>query len=429
MFKKPNTMEEVVGLVDLGTSKISCVILQRCRDSASETMEGWRTLGHSHVQSDGIRVGMLVDIERAEAATRRAIGMAEDQADLTLNDIVVGVSNGRLRSLHFSAAVELAEHHVRCHDLRRLAESARQYVEQQGKSLLHLNDVHFNLDQATTVLQPLGRRGKRLSCQYHAVTTDEVTLLAFEQLAARCGISIRSILPTGLASAYAATTQDERLQGVTCIDIGAGVTNIATIHDGRLLHVDTLAIGGANLTHDVSAMLNAPLADAERIKTLYGTVISAPSDYGVRIEYPQAGAAAGQRSGVIASEVHTTSRADIAKILTPRAMRQLQLIGERLDQFNVTREFAQSIVLTGGGSQLVGLSSVAGELFSKPVRIGQRQLINGLNSTYTNPSASTVLGLGLAEMFAPTAIQSRICDRTAHESYFKRMEHWLRESF
>ena len=429
MFKKTNTMEDVVGLVDLGTSKVSCVILQRPRHSASETMDGWRTLGHSHVQSDGIRAGMLVDIERAEAATRRAIGMAEDEADLTLNDIVVGVSNGRLRSLHFSAAVDLAEHHVQRHDLRRLAQSARQYVEQQGKTLLYLNPVHFNLDQATTVLQPLGRRGQQLSCQFHAVTTDEATLLAFEQLAARCGLSIRSILPTGLASAYAATTQDERLQGVTCIDIGAGVTNIATMHEGRLLHVDTLAIGGANLTHDVSAMLNAQLADAERIKTLYGTMISAPSDYGVRIEYPQAGAAASQPTGVISAEVYTTSRADIAKILTPRAMRQLQLIGERLDQSKVTREFAQSIVLTGGGSQLVGLSSVAGELFSKPVRIGQRQLINGSNSSYTNPSASTVLGLGLAEVFAPTAIESRISDKIAYESYLKRMEQWLRESF
>ena len=167
----------------------------------------------------------------------------------------------------------------------------------------------------------------------------------------------------------------------------------------------------------------------QRIKTLYGTMISAPSDYGVRIEYPQSGAAASQPVSLVVEEVHTTTRADIAKLLYPRAMRQLQLIGERLSQSEVTREFAKSIVLTGCGSQLVGLSAVAGEMFSKPVRIGQRQLIKGLNSSYTNPAASTVLGLGLAELHAPTAMTPRIGDKIAYESYLKRMEQWLRESF
>ncbi|MEM7749361.1 MAG: hypothetical protein AAF346_14010, partial [Pseudomonadota bacterium] len=122
-------------------------------------------------------------------------------------------------------------------------------------------------------------------------------------------------------------------------------------------------------------------------------------------------------------------RADISSILYPRVLRQLQLIGERLKQSQVTDALARSIVLTGGGSQLVGLSAMAEQVFGKPVRIGQPQLIEGLEREYTNPTASTVLGLGLAEAFAPNAVNPRIRNRIAYESYLKRMEQWLRESF
>lgn len=418
--------QQVVGLLDLGTSKISCLIVQRPKYASNQ---GWRVIGHSHIQSSGIRAGMLVDLDQAELAVRQAIGTAEDQAELTLDDILVGVSNGRLQSLHFSATVELAEHHVQRHDLRRLTQSAQQYVEQQQRSLLYLNHVHYTLDHVSTARQPLGLQGRRLDCQFHAVTTDEMTLLALEELLARCNLSPRNFIPSGLASALSVTTPDEQQQGVACIDIGAGVVNIAVLNEGTFLHIDTLAFGGANLTHDVSARLHASLADAERIKTLYGTMVRATSDQGVSIEYRQPGTSSVGYAGPMADEVHTTSRADISSILYPRVLRQLQLIGERLKQSQVTDALARSIVLTGGGSQLVGLSAMAEQVFGKPVRIGQPQLIEGLEREYTNPTASTVLGLGLAEAFAPNAVNPRIRNRIAYESYLKRMEQWLRESF
>ena len=429
MFARSNKQQEVLGLLDIGTSKISCSIVQRTAHSSLEDAQAWHVLGHSQIQSAGIRAGMLVDLDQAEQAVRQAIGLAEDQAGMTLDEIIVGVSNGRLQSIHFSAAVDLAEHHVQRHDLRRLAQSARQYVEQQGRTLLYLNNISYTLDHCATVLQPLGLRGRRLDCQFHAVTTDETTLLAFEELISRCCLSTRSLVPSGLASAFAATTNDERQQGVVCIDIGAGSVNFAVIHDGMFLHVDTLAFGGANLTHDVSATLSTSLVDAERIKTLYGTMVSAASDLGVSIEYELSGNPGGGEAHSMSREVHTTTRADVSQIIYPRALRQLELIGERLSRSGIMSEFAKSIVLTGGGSQLVGLSAIVGRMFSKPVRIGQPQLIDGLEKTYINPSASTLLGLGLAESLAPTAVTPRTRNGIAYESYLKRMEQWLRESF
>ncbi len=420
---------EVIGVLDLGSSKISCLILQQAGQTSSTDLSGYQVLGQSQIQSDGIRAGMLVDLDRVELAMRQVIGLAEEQAGMTLDDIVVGVSNGRLQSMHFSAAVDLAEHHVQRHDLRRLAQSARQYVEQQGHTLLYLNHLNYTLDHVSTVRRPQGLRGRRLECQFHAVITDETTLLALEEVVRRCSLSTRSIVPSGLASALAATTPDERQQGALCIDIGAGAVKFAVIHDEMFLHVDTLAFGGANLTHDVSATLNTSLVDAERIKTLYGTMVSAASDFGIRIEYVQSGNQEDSWFGSSSPEVHTTSRADVSKIIYPRAARQLELIAERISQSRVIGEFARSIVLTGGGSQLVGLSAVAGRMFSKPVRIGQPQLLDGLERTYTNPSASTLLGLGLVETLAPTAVTPRTRNGIAYESYLKRMEQWLRESF
>ena len=162
---------------------------------------------------------------------------------------------------------------------------AQEYAVRGGSKLLHLNRIHYALDGEIGVRRPLGMVGHRLSCQYHAVTGDPASLRNIEGLIERCYLSVAGFVPTGLASALAATTADEQQFGVACVDVGAGVTKVAVIADGRLLHVDTIDVGGAYLTHDIAVMLSTPLAEAERIKTLCGTIMCARSDENVSIPY------------------------------------------------------------------------------------------------------------------------------------------------
>ena len=119
---------------------------------------------------------------------------------------------------------------------------AQAYVVRDGGKLLHMNRIHYSLDGEIGVRRPLGMAGQRLTCQYHAVTGDPASLRNIEGLIERCYLSVAGFVPSGLASALAATTADEQQFGVACLDIGAGATKVAVIADGRFLHVDTIAV-------------------------------------------------------------------------------------------------------------------------------------------------------------------------------------------
>ncbi|MGI9423267.1 MAG: cell division protein FtsA [Hyphomicrobiaceae bacterium] len=420
---------EIVTVLDLGTSKISCIIAERVFGPGEQGPQISRVLGFGQHRADGIRGGIVVDLDRAEIGVRHAVGQAEDQAGITIDDVIVAVSSGRLGSSHFSAHVSLEEGQVRLQDVSRLAVRARDYAERGGRRLIHIDRINYALDDQTDIHEPLHMLGKNLTCQYHAVTADATLLGNLESLIARCYLSVRSFVPTALASALAATTPDEQTYGVLSIDMGAGATNIALLAGGRFICTDTIAVGGANLTHDIGTILSAPLAEAERIKTLYGTMVCARSDETSFVPHLRNGKASDDSEQSGYGEEYQTTRAELSRILYPRARRQLELIGERLKCNPLVEEFAQSIVLTGGASQLTGLADLASDVLGRPVRIGEPGAVDGLSDAFWGPASSTAVGLCRAKAISAKRSPSSWGTPIVRESYLSRMEQWLRESF
>lgn len=429
MLARRRSGAEILGLLDIGSSKICCAIVERYDHTSEQGGPGLRLLGFGQQRSDGIRNGMVVDLDRAEPAVRRAVGKAEDQAGVTLDGVVLSITNTRLSSAHFSAHLDLSNATVTPDDLKRISRRAREYAERDGRRLIYLDRIHYSLDGAIDIRSPLNMAGDRLSCQFHAVTADPAHLRNLETLIERSYLSVRNVVPTGLASALAATTPDERQYGVLTLDMGAGATKIALIADDRFLHTDTIAVGGAYLTHDVAAKLSITLAEAERIKTLCGTLTRARSDQHSTVAFWRA-----EENGLVdyrapQGEQQETTRAELSRILYPRARHQLELIRERLDRNPVMRDLAQSVVLTGGACQLGGYVSLAADILGRRVRIGYPDLGGGGHDVLANPAMSTVVGLGLADKQAAESRQLRSVNDRAYESYLSRMEHWLRESF
>ncbi len=426
---------EIRALLDIGSAKVTCLVIDHGsrldddRRAGEPARRSFNVLGFGQRRADGVRAGMIVDLDRAEQSVLGAIGDAEEQAGLTVDDVVVALSSSRLSSTHFTAHLDLEAGHVRSEDLHRLAARARQYAERDGRSLVYLNRIHFALDGETGIRDPNHMSGRRLTCQYHAVTADPGPLQNLERLIDRCYLSVRHVVPTGLASAIAATSADERHYGVLCIDIGAGATKIAVIADGRFVHTDTLAVGGAILTHDIASSLGAPLAEAERIKTLYGSLewpgyngIAAPPQWRAHtdrfVNYR-----------IQTGDNGETSQTELARLIYPRAKRQLELIRERIDRNSVTRELAQSIVLTGGASQLAGLVGLTADILGKPVRIGEPEQLDRVDPDYQGPALATVAGLGLIDASPAEMMYAGDVKNRAYESYLSRMGQWLRESF
>ena len=273
--------------------------------------KGLRVLGLSHQQSRGVKAGVIVDLAQAEECVRGVIAQAERMAGVTLESVLVSVSCGRLLSHTVTASADIAGNHVTPRDVARLMAGARAYVERDGRTLLHLNRKTTQLDGAMSGSDAVGMAARLMTSKIHAVSADEAPIRNLRMVLERCHIRVSGLVPAPMASALAVTTEDERQLGVTVIDIGSGTTKLAKFSGGQFEHIRSVPIGSGLITSDIARALHTPLIEAERIKTLYGNLISARSDEHETFSYPTAG-----QDEVLE---HHITRAQLASIVRPRA--------------------------------------------------------------------------------------------------------------
>lgn len=417
---------EIVGLLDIGTSKVCCLIV-----ALTSPRQNWhagqpvpaRLLGLGHQRSQGIKAGVIDNMEEAEEAVRAAVSQAERMAGVTLDEVIISVSCGRLKSSNFGAAVRTETGIVSAGDIARALAGGRNHAERDGRALVHMSRIGFRLDGAGSIREPHGMSATKLSADVHAVTADETPLRNLLLVIERCHLSVKGFTPSPHASGLAATTEEERRLGVVCIDMGGGTTTFSIFAEGHFLHTDAIAIGGNHLSFDLARSLSTPLHEAERIKTLYGTLVGATSDQHEVVAFPLVGEEE--------PEICQVSKAQIRQIIEPRIVQILSLIGERIDRCGLAEYANQRVVLTGGAAQLTGLGEFTANHFGRPVRVGRPQPIGGMPESVCSPAFSAVIGLLRATLDTDVGV-STYQDRELLQTgtgYVGRVGQWFRESF
>jgi cell division protein FtsA len=406
-----------ISVLDIGTSKVSCIIAEADMSAAG----GKRAVGFGYHQARGIKAGVVADLEEAEASVRAAVGQAERAAGVRIERVHLGVACGRLKSQIFKGQIPIQSGGVAERDIASLYRGAREFVERDGRSLVMLNRLDFRLDDAGGIRDPRGMAAKMLGADMHAVTADAAPLRNLLVLLERCELTAESLVPTALASALAVASPDERRIGVTCLDIGGGVTTIAMFADGHFVHTDVIPVGGKHLTFDISRELVTPLAEAERIKTLYATLAVAASDEHEPIAYPGADETEPTR--------HETSKARLSVLARQRVGDLLALVRERMAQADAAAVAGEHVVVTGGASQALGLAEFAANILGRPVRVARPTGLAGLPGAGANPSLSAAVGLVAAAGAPEYRVEVRPETAVLGRSYLGRVERWLRESF
>jgi len=234
---------------------------------------------------------------------------------------------------------------VREDDILRVLAGGRQYAGRDKRTVLHALPTGYRLDDNAGIRDPLGMCGDRLGIDIHTVTADEVAMRNLMLCVERCHLEVTGLVAAPYASALAVITPDEAKLGVACIDFGAGTTTLSVFSDGHFIHTDAIALGGAGITTDIARSLGAPLEHAERLKTLHGSAFATLSDEREIITFPSFGES---QRGVM----NQISKAQLAVLIRPRVEEILDLMRRRLASCAHASEAAQTIVLTGGGSQL-----------------------------------------------------------------------------
>jgi len=420
--------QRIVCALDVGTSKVCCLIAKTSPvpdwfEGKGDAMQ-FEVLGFDHTRAEGLKAGMIAHLDSAEACIRSAVDAAERMAGVTVEDVHVSVTCGRLKSETFSASVALPSGAVREDDVMRLLAGGRQYAGRDKRSVLHALPLSYRIDENGGINEPHGMCGERLAVDLHAVTADEVAMRNVMLCVERCHLAVASLVAAPCASALSVVTPDEAKLGVACIDFGAGTTTLSVVVVGHFIHADASARGGNGITTDIARTLCAPLDYAERLKTLHGSAFATLSDEREIITYPAV-------TGMPQPSLNQITKAQLAVIIRPRIEEILDLMRRRLASAGLAAEVTQHLVLTGGGSQLTGLPELAANMFGRPVRLGRPRSMSGLPAVASAPDFSAAIGLLLHWGRGDDRLSRRSEQRFLRTGtgYFAKVGDWIRDNF
>ncbi len=403
----------VVGL-DIGTSKIVAII--------ANVSDGDRVdiIGLGHKPSQGLKKGVVVNIESTVTSIREAVHEAELMAGIQVKSVYAGIAGSHIKSLNSHGIVAIRDGEVSASDVERVIDAAKAVAIPADQKILHVLPQEFIIDNQDGIREPIGMSGVRLEAKVHLVTGSLSSSQNISKCVQRCGLEADDIILEQLASSFAVLTEDEKELGVCLVDIGGGTTDIAVFTEGAIRHTAVIPIAGDQVTNDIAVALRTPTQYAEDIKVRYACALRQLADPEEAIEVP----------GVGDRPPRELARQTLAEVVEPRYDELLSLVQAELQRSGFEELCGSGIVLTGGSSKMEGVVELAEEVFHMPVRLGEPQNIFGLADVVCNPIHAT--GVGLV-MYGQRA-GGRMTDDTSRkevseEGMLEKMKSWFKRNF
>ncbi len=387
----------VIAILDVGSSKIACLILRfdgpdHFRESDGiGTLAGqssFRVIGAATTRSRGVRFGEIDAMAETERAIRTAVQAAQKMADVRVDHVIAALSGGGPRSYGLAGEVDLMDSTVHEHDVGRVLAACDVPDIGRGREPLHAQPVNFSLDHRTGLGDPRGQIGNKLAVDLHLLAVDTAVLENLLVCLKRCDLELAGLASSAYVSGISALVEDEQELGAACIDMGGGTTGLSIFIKKHMIYADSVRLGGDHVTLDIAKGLQVPLSTAERIKTLHGGVVATGMDDREMIEI-------GGDSGDWDRDRRTVSRAELIGIMRPRVEEILEEVRSCLDAAGFEHLPSQQIVLTGGASQIPGLDRLAPKILGQQVRIGRPLRVQGLPQAATGAAFASVVGLCL----------------------------------
>ncbi len=396
-MRKAAMQRGVVAILDVGTTKISCLVLRFDGDArfgedgeigSLAGQSAFRVIGASTTRSRGVRFGEISAMPETERAIRTALQGAQKMAGIRVDHVIACFAGAEPRSYGLDAQIALDGAAVREEDVARVMAACEVPDYGAGREVLHAQPVNFALDHRSGLIDPRGQLGNSLSVDMHMLTVDGAAVQHLAHCIKRCDLELAGIASSAYVSGISALVEDEQELGAACVDLGGGTTAVSIFIKRHMIFADTVRMGGEHITSDISMGLQVPAATAERIKTFYGGVHATGVDDREMIEI-------GGETGDFEHDRRTASRAEVIGIMRPRVEEILEEVRARLDAAGFDHLPSQQIVLTGGGSQIPGLDGLASKILGQQVRLGRPLRVHGLPQVATGPAFASVVGLSL----------------------------------
>ncbi len=377
--EKLSNLKSIDVALDIGSSKIACVV------GKSNIGKKTKILGHSLITTKNVKKGYVVDSKKLEIEIKNIIDNVSKQTEIQISSVKINANLNDSKSLFFKGSIEIAGEKIDNLHIQSAINNSKISKIDNDFEILHQLIRNFNIDKGTIVTDPINFFADSLAIDIYQILIKKNYKKSLQNILSNIDLRIDSIIAAPYASSLATLTNDEMEMGTICIDMGSGTTSICMFENNRLMFADSIPVGGSHITNDLVSRLNTSVDSAERLKTLYGSVISKPSDEYELIDISVIGTGN--------NEVSQTNLSLINSTIKVRAEETLELIRQKLKEYGLHNKKYRRVVLTGGASLLDGISSYAQMIFDSQVRLASPINITGINKDLNKPQFSTAIGL------------------------------------
>ncbi len=376
-MQKDSKLSKTILAVDVGSTKISVVIAEISENGNLEVT------GHGYAKSQGVKKGIITNIELASRAIKKALADARRIAGNNISVATVSISNAYAKSLNSTGIVNIPHKDISLKEINRVMETALYNANIPNEyEVIHVLPYNFKVDDQDFIEDPYGMNASRMEVDVNIILTQKSSLGNLTKAVRSAGIDIESIVLNSYASAIATMNEDEKELGVAVIDMGGQTSNLI-IHTGNSIRYnDFIPVGSNHITNDLSMALHTPLQVAEDVKVRYGNLIENSNEM---IELPVIGD----------EENHNTISLEIVHSVVSARVEELMILLERsFAKSSLKEQVGSGIILTGGMTKLQGIRELAQAVFhGVPVRVGLPRTLGGLFDELNDPAFATVVGL------------------------------------
>ncbi len=404
--------EQIVAVLDIGTTKIFCLI------GELDDRGGVHIIGHGQSPADGLRRGVVVDMDKTVRSIKKAIDDAQLVSGTEVDRITVGIAGEHIYSInsHGVIGVSRSDNEITAADTKKAIEAASTIAIPVDREIIHVIPQTYSVDDQQNIKDPIGMTGVRLEVEAHIVTASVTSAKNIYRALERCHLGIDHMVLESLALSHTLFDHTTAEAGCILIDLGGDITNLSVFREGAIRHTAVIPLGGKNVTSDIAIGLRTTLDQAETLKSTYGAALAAMVDPTEMIEVP---GAAGRSTKEISRNV-------LASIIEPRMEEILALVGRELKKILQADMYAAGVILTGGGALLPGTVELAEQMFDMSVRVGTIHGIENTPDELNNARYATAHGLLLYGFAHEPVSGSR---GGSMRGMFRKFEQWIMKQF
>ncbi len=371
--------QTVLVAIDIGTTKVCVLIGEVSREG------GVDVIGIGQAASDGLRKGVVIDIDRTVQSVASAVDAAERLSGLKVRSAFVGISGSHIGSQNSRGMVAVSSHRhdVGREDTVRAIEAARAVSIPNTREILHVIPRGYVVDGQEGVRDPIGMTAVRLEVETHIVTASSTSVQNLTKCVQRAGVAIDELVLAPLATAEAVLTDEDRELGAILADVGGDTTDVAVFQEGSICHCATIPMGARSITSDLGLVLRVTPDVAEALKTKQGTAQPLETDPDEVMQITSIGE----------DIPRPVTRRHVSQIIEARTTELFDHVAREIEAAGATNRLQAGLVLTGGGAMLTGIARAARDQLGMSARVVAPTGLGGLTDSVSSPPYAAASGL------------------------------------